>query len=102
MTCFNFRVTGGGTATPKGARFPGAYSLAEPGFHYDLRSNDSYPSVGPAVYKSQYDVRLEPKDRVIVSPTNQGLEADEAYYRLQQQVIKDQGRITSYFEGIGG
>jgi len=46
MTCFPFRLTGGGTAAPRGARFPGAYDLAEPGFHYDLRTKRVIPVSG--------------------------------------------------------
>jgi len=102
MTCFNFKVTGDGKATPKGAKFPGAYDLASPGFHFNLSSSEPYPTVGPAVYKAAYDVRLEPKESVIVSPTNNGTDSDAAYYNMQYQVLSAQGAVTSYFESIGG
>lgn len=103
MTCFNFKVTGNGTAAPKGAKFPGAYSASEPGLHFDVKSNaTSFPPVGPAVYRSKYDVILEPKEHVVVSPTGQGNASDATYYQNQYNALQQQGAITSYFDSIGG
>ncbi|KAF1970219.1 hypothetical protein BU23DRAFT_217896 [Bimuria novae-zelandiae CBS 107.79] len=51
VTCFQVKVTGGGSATPAGVSFPGAYKLSDPLFTkaiYD--SSFKYTSVGPAVY----------------------------------------------------
>ncbi|GAB1317941.1 hypothetical protein MFIFM68171_08151 [Madurella fahalii] len=102
LTCFNFKITGNGDATPKGEKFPGAYKVDEPGFHFDVKSNETYPTVGPALYKSSYTVELEPKERVVISPTGQGEEADTAYYNTQYDVLAQQGAMTSYFDSIGG
>lgn len=102
LTCFNFKITGDGEATPKGEKFPGAYKVNEPGFHFDLKSNETYPTVGPALYKSGYSIDLEPKERVVISPTGQGEEADTAYYNAQYNVLAQQGAMTSYFDSIGG
>jgi hypothetical protein len=102
MHCFNFKVTGTGTATPKGVKFPGAYHPDDPGLHYDLKSNASYPTLGPALYKSSFDAQLEPKQRLVVSPTGQGADADTAYYLAQYQALVQQGVVTSYFDAIGG
>ena len=102
MTCFNFMVTGSGAATPKGAKFPGAYKLEEPGFHVDVnKTMMSYPTVGPALYKSQMTVQLEPNPHTVVSPTGNAT-TDEAYYQRQYKVLEQQGQITSYFDSIGG
>jgi len=51
ITCFQVKVTGGGSANPAGVSFPGAYSLSDPIFSkaiYD--SSFKYVSPGPAVY----------------------------------------------------
>ncbi|KAK5662223.1 hypothetical protein OQA88_8128 [Cercophora sp. LCS_1] len=102
LTCFNFKVVGDGKATPKGAKFPGAYKVDEPGFHFDLKSKEPYPPVGLPLYKSQVQVNLEPKKQVVVSPTGQGEAADKTYYETQYKVLEQQGGMTSYFDSIGG
>jgi hypothetical protein len=102
MTCFNFKVTGKGDATPSGVKFPGAYHADDAGLHFDIQSNKTYPALGPAVYKSKYDVELEPKEHVVISPTGKGEEADAAYYQTQNRVLQQQGALTSYFDSIGG
>lgn len=51
VSCFQVKVTGGGSATPSGVSFPGAYKLSDPLFTkaiYD--SSFKYVSPGPAVY----------------------------------------------------
>lgn len=51
VTCFQVKVTGGGSATPSGVSFPGAYKISDPLFSkaiYD--SSFKYVSPGPAVY----------------------------------------------------
>jgi len=51
VTCFQVKVTGGGSATPAGVSFPGAYKLSDTVFTkaiYD--SSFKYVSPGPAVY----------------------------------------------------
>lgn len=102
LTCFNLKVTGDGKATPKGAKFPGAYDMAAPGLNFNLTSGRPYPPVGPALYKSEYDVELEPKERVVISPTDEGEEADAAYYERQYNVLLQQGEMVAYFDSIGG
>lgn len=51
VSCFQVKVTGGGSATPSGVSFPGAYKISDPLFSkaiYD--SSFKYVSPGPAVY----------------------------------------------------
>lgn len=51
VSCFQVKVTGGGSANPSGVSFPGAYKLSDPIFSkaiYD--SSFQYVSPGPAVY----------------------------------------------------
>jgi len=51
ISCFQIRVTGGGSANPSGVSFPGAYSATDPGILFNLYSNPtSYTVPGPAVY----------------------------------------------------
>jgi hypothetical protein len=104
MGCFNFKVTGDGTATPKGAKFPGAYDMDAPGLNWDLNSTDPYPleGRGPPVHRSGLEADLEPRERVVVGPTGQGEEADQAYYLQQERALRQQGATTSYFDSIGG
>jgi len=102
MTCFNFKVTGTGNATPKGVKFPGAYNKADPGLHFDVNSTDPYPPVGPPVYQSTYDVTLEPKEHTIISPTGQGEAADTAYFERQDGARKQLETFISYIVARGG
>ncbi|CAN9359010.1 glycoside hydrolase [Alternaria alternata] len=51
VSCFQVKVTGGGSATPAGVSFPGGYKTSDPVFTkaiYD--SSFKYVSPGPAVY----------------------------------------------------
>lgn len=51
VSCFQLKVTGGGSANPSGVQFPGAYSATDPGIKFDIYgSYSSYPVPGPAVY----------------------------------------------------
>ena len=102
MTCFNFNITGNGNAAPQGVKFPGAYRMNDPGLHFDIKSNGPYPTLGPQIYKSTHDVILEPKERIIVSPTDKGEEADAAYYEQQDGALKQLGALISYIVSIGG
>ena len=102
MTCFNFKVTGNGTATPEGVKFPGGYHKTDPGLHFDVNSTGPYPTVGPPVYKSMYDVQLEPKAPTIISPTGQGDAADAAYFERQDEALKQLETLISYIVAMGG
>jgi len=107
MTCFNFNITGDGTATPKGAKFPGAYAADEPGFHFDIyddKSKAPYPAVGPPLFKSSAVAGRgsAPKSRVVLSPTGQGPAADAAYYKMQNAAIARQAAIDEALDAIGG
>jgi hypothetical protein len=86
---------------PKGATFPGAYNISEPGFHFDIKSKEPFPPVGPPVYRTK-PISLPPKEHIVISPTNKGKEADDEYYKKQYKVLADQGAMTSYFDSIGG
>ena len=101
MTCFNFKITGDGTATPKGVKFPGGYKINEPGLHWDVNSTAAYPPVGPAVYKSAYDVRLEPKPQTVISPTGNGADADATYYGWQNTALKNLGVLIANLVAMG-
>jgi hypothetical protein len=101
MTCFNFKITGSGTATPKGVKFPGAYKRDDTGLHFDINSTEPYPTLGPALYKSMYDVRLEPREHVVISPTGKGEEADAAYYERQDGALKQLGALIARLVSIG-
>ncbi|KAI8632447.1 glycoside hydrolase family 61 protein [Xylariaceae sp. FL1651] len=54
MTCYQIKVTGGGSASPKGVNFPGAYNANDPGIKIDIWSNSftEYTIPGPPVYSS--------------------------------------------------
>ncbi|RPA74002.1 hypothetical protein BJ508DRAFT_215774 [Ascobolus immersus RN42] len=51
VSCFQLKITGGGSANPSGVAFPGGYSATDPGILFNLYgSYTSYPVPGPAVY----------------------------------------------------
>jgi cellulase len=50
MTCYQIRVSGGGSASPATVKFPGAYSSSDPGILVNIHSQmTSYKAPGPAV-----------------------------------------------------
>ncbi|KAK1751082.1 glycosyl hydrolase family 61-domain-containing protein [Echria macrotheca] len=110
MTCFNFRVTGGGDAEPSGVKFPGGYRADEKGMRFNVRNTtggvvvpgEKYTPLGPAVYTSKYGVDLAEKPVTVVSPTGGGAEADKSYWDAQQAFLETQGKIVSYFDSMGG
>jgi len=62
--CYNIEVTGSGTATPAGVKFPGGYPKGDPGVGFILGNKAryaSYPVPGPPVYKGQYSAPAGPK-----------------------------------------
>ncbi|KAL1839512.1 hypothetical protein VTJ49DRAFT_1450 [Mycothermus thermophilus] len=101
MTCFAFNITGDGTATPQGYKFPGAYKDDDPALHWDLELGEPYPMAGPKIYVPEYDVQLEPKPEVIISPTNNAT-ADEEYWKAQADALAAQAATTEFFDSIGG
>ncbi|KAK4445314.1 glycosyl hydrolase family 61-domain-containing protein [Podospora aff. communis PSN243] len=102
MACFNFKVTGDGTATPKGVTFPGGYSLEkDPGLTFNLSSDAAFTPIGPALHKSEKTVELKPKELVVISPTGNET-TDATYYTTQEQVLVAQAAMTEYFDSIGG
>ncbi|KAJ4321697.1 hypothetical protein N0V94_002789 [Neodidymelliopsis sp. IMI 364377] len=51
VTCYQLTVTGDGTATPTGVKFPEAYSKDGPGLGFSIHADLSeYPAPGPALY----------------------------------------------------
>ncbi|OAK99234.1 hypothetical protein IQ06DRAFT_306352 [Phaeosphaeriaceae sp. SRC1lsM3a] len=53
VTCYQLTVTGSGTATPKGVKFPEAYSKTGPGLGFSIHAPlDSYPMPGPELISS--------------------------------------------------
>jgi cellulase len=50
VTCYQITVTGGGSSSPAGVAFPGAYKAADPGIQINIYQNlASYVAPGPAV-----------------------------------------------------
>jgi len=50
MTCYQITVTGGGSSSPAGVSFPGAYKATDPGIQINIyQSLSSYIAPGPAV-----------------------------------------------------
>jgi cellulase len=50
ITCYQITVTGGGSVSPAGVSFPGAYQASNPGIQINIYSNfASYIAPGPAV-----------------------------------------------------
>jgi lytic cellulose monooxygenase (C1-hydroxylating) len=51
MACYQVRVSGGGSSTPAGVQFPGAYKATDPGIRVDIWKSgfDSYTIPGPSV-----------------------------------------------------
>jgi cellulase len=51
MTCYQLRISGGGSNLPQGVPFPGAYSANDPGILINIWTNDNsgYVIPGPAV-----------------------------------------------------
>jgi hypothetical protein len=72
IECFNIEVTGGGTATPQGAKFPGAYKhfRNEPGLYFDIYWGVTpYPIPGPPLHVPATPApSLEPRPHELVSP----------------------------------
>jgi len=51
VTCFQLKVTGGGSASPATVSFPGAYKPTDPGIQINIyQQMTSYAVPGPAVY----------------------------------------------------
>lgn len=51
VTCYQLKVSGSGTATPAGVKFPEAYSKTGPGLGFSIHQDMSeYPMPGPALY----------------------------------------------------
>jgi cellulase len=53
VTCYQLTVTGSGTLTPKGVKFPEAYTKTGPGLGFSIHAPlDSYPMPGPELIAS--------------------------------------------------
>jgi len=77
--CFNIQITGSGTSTPRGVKFPGGYAKNDPGVTFILGKTARYPSYvsapalslaatkysqptpGPPTYKGQYNAPIGTK-----------------------------------------
>ncbi|KAK8200409.1 glycoside hydrolase family 61 protein [Phyllosticta capitalensis] len=56
MSCYQLKVTGGGSATPSGVKFPGAYKASDPGILINIYSTPlTYTAPGPAVWSGAAD-----------------------------------------------
>ncbi|KAK7518579.1 glycoside hydrolase family 61 protein [Phyllosticta citriasiana] len=51
MSCYQVKVTGGGSATPTGVKFPGAYKASDPGILINIYSTPlTYTAPGPDIW----------------------------------------------------
>ncbi|KAF1987276.1 hypothetical protein K402DRAFT_392975 [Aulographum hederae CBS 113979] len=82
VMCANVQVSGQRTTTPKGVKFPPAYSSPnDPGIFFDIYHTKAYDykPPGPPVYKpSTPNVKLAPLPKKVESPMGSPA-ADEAY-----------------------
>ncbi|KAG8905009.1 hypothetical protein FRB99_000882 [Tulasnella sp. 403] len=54
MSCYQLNITGNGSNTPAGVKFPGAYSPTDPGILFNLYTSfTTYTVPGPTVYEGQ-------------------------------------------------
>jgi hypothetical protein len=54
--CINVKVTGSGTVTPPGVKFPGAYNPKDPGILDNIYFGpNAYTAPGPPVYQGKHD-----------------------------------------------
>ncbi|KAJ1721159.1 hypothetical protein LPJ61_006074, partial [Coemansia biformis] len=59
--CVQIKVSGGGSAKPKGFAIPGVYKEDDPGIHFNLYDGyKSYPMPGPEPYKAGSSVSTGP------------------------------------------
>jgi hypothetical protein len=105
--CFTIDVTGQGTATPAGVKFPGGYKPDEPGVAFNLytaagKQNDwdKYIIPGPPLYQGKYVAPDGPapvvsdKDRGLFPPEFQAKYAD--YKRRHDEHATN---ANSFFNG---
>jgi hypothetical protein len=111
--CFTIDITGQGTATPAGVKFPGGYKQEEPGVAFPLFALGGKPNTweryiipGPPLYKAKYEAPVGPapvvsdKDRGLFPPVFQAKYDD--YKRRQDEHAtnansffnKDNGKIN--------
>ncbi|KAF2664489.1 hypothetical protein BT63DRAFT_378963 [Microthyrium microscopicum] len=78
--CFSIQVTGDGTVTPDGVKFPGGYKYSDPGLLtniYNMTGNYSFP--GPAVYQGKYDAPQGPAPVVTETGALKPAEVEQLY-----------------------
>ncbi|KAF2673860.1 hypothetical protein BT63DRAFT_476317 [Microthyrium microscopicum] len=104
--CVNVEVTGTGTTTPAGVRFPGAYSPKDPGILYDLYYGaNTYPLPGPSVYQGKHDPPVGPVP-VVKNVGEVTTTSDEVYAQAVSIADKEfktiQSTVDKALPGGGG
>jgi len=105
--CFNIEITGNGTATPSGVKFPGGYEKTDPGVNFVLGNQGryaSYPVPGPPVYQGKYDPPVGPKPAITSEQLGTFPPAFEAKYRaLLDKMNAWSNQAVQFFDsGKGG
>jgi len=105
--CFNIEISGNGTSSPSGVKFPGGYSKNDPGVTFILGNQGKYASYtvpGPAVYKGKYDLPagskpvLTSEQRFVFPP-----EFETKYETLLGKMNAWSDRAVEFFDsGKGG
>jgi hypothetical protein len=103
VSCYNVEVTGNGTVTPPGVKFPGAYEPKDPGLNFDIFVNNrDYPIPGPKVYKPSGPApKLTPNPIKVISATGDSKQDDD-YVKSMAKELKQWETITDFFQSIGG
>jgi len=123
--CFNVEISGTGTATPTGVKFPGAYPKNDPGVHFILGTASQYatyvcflispppywslniykPVPGPPVYSGKYDSPTGPAPNVTEAQKGNTFPAD---FEIKYKTLVDKftawsDKAVAFFDsGTGG
>jgi hypothetical protein len=103
ISCYSLNITGGGSATPKGETFPGAYKANDPGLVVNIFNKmDGYTIPGPPVYRATGPKPvLKENPLVVVSPTGDP-EEDKKYNQRVLTAVGMLGATGKFFNSIGG
>ncbi|PVI04988.1 carbohydrate-binding module family 1 protein [Periconia macrospinosa] len=72
MSCYQLTITGGGSSTPAGVTFPGAYKASDPGIQINIYQNlNTYVAPGPSVIPGGTEA-VAGKPGSVVPPGNGG------------------------------
>jgi cellulase len=106
--CFNIEITGSGTATPQGVKFPGGYPKGDAGVGFILGNKARYPTYvvpGPPIYKGQYSAPAGSPPQVTKQETGDIFPAsfDARYKALLAKMNAWSDKSVEFFDsGTGG